>query len=189
MANFDLFTGDFAFGDFTFPSAPLSLDARNYSVPTYASPSSSTVSPLLPTFDASSASKKRKASAPLPEDLLDQTHSPSNPHQPNDENARHAAEEDKRRRNTAASARFRIKKKQREQALEKTAKEMTERVSVLETRIQQLETENTWLKGLITEKNGGKTSAGEIAARLSQRERGERSSAGRTDGVGTESSE
>ena len=62
---------------------------------------------------------------------------------------------------------------------------MTERVSVLETRIQQLETENTWLKGLITEKNGGKTSAGEIAARLSQRERGERSSAGRTDGVGT----
>ena len=66
---------------------------------------------------------------------------------------RFAGEEDKRRRNTAASARFRVKKKQREQALEKTAKEMTDRVSVLEARIGQLEMENKWLKGLITEKN------------------------------------
>ncbi|PSK34425.1 Regulatory protein cys-3 [Elsinoe australis] len=67
--------------------------------------------------------------------------------------ARDAAEEDKRRRNTAASARFRVKKKQREQALEKTAKEMSEKVQVLEARIGQLEMENQWLKGLITEKN------------------------------------
>ncbi|KAE8235093.1 hypothetical protein A4X13_0g9614, partial [Tilletia indica] len=37
-------------------------------------------------------------------------------------------EEDKRRRNTAASARFRIKKKQREAALETSAKEMTSRI-------------------------------------------------------------
>ncbi|KAK8208902.1 hypothetical protein BKA81DRAFT_280546, partial [Phyllosticta paracitricarpa] len=57
--------------------------------------------------------------------------------------------EDKRRRNTAASARFRIKKKQREQQLEKTAKEMTEKVSSLESRIAQLQMENKWLKGLI----------------------------------------
>lgn len=72
-----------------------------------------------------------------------------------DEAARIAAEEDKRRRNTAASARFRIKKKQREQALERSAKEMTEKVTLLESRISQLETENKWLKNLITEKNGG----------------------------------
>ncbi|KAF4551819.1 Regulatory protein cys-3-like protein [Elsinoe fawcettii] len=70
-----------------------------------------------------------------------------------EEQARYHAEEDKRRRNTAASARFRVKKKQREQALEKTAKEMTEKVQILEARIGQLEMENQWLKGLITEKN------------------------------------
>lgn len=71
--------------------------------------------------------------------------------------SRYAAEEDKRRRNTAASARFRVKKKQKEQMLEKTAKDMTDRVSQLEARVQQLELENKWLKGLIVEKNGGKS--------------------------------
>jgi len=70
-----------------------------------------------------------------------------------DEAARVAAEEDKRRRNTAASARFRIKKKQREQALEKSAKEMTEKAQRLESKVHQLEMENKWLKSLITEKN------------------------------------
>lgn len=79
-----------------------------------------------------------------------------NPSQLSFEDAsRHAAEEDKRRRNTAASARFRIKKKQREQALERTAKDMSDKVTVLEGRIQQLETENKWLKNMILEKNGG----------------------------------
>lgn len=72
-----------------------------------------------------------------------------------EEVSRVAAEEDKRRRNTAASARFRVKKKQREQALEQTAKDMSEKVTVLEGRIQQLETENKWLKNMILEKNGG----------------------------------
>jgi len=71
--------------------------------------------------------------------------------------SRLAADEDKRRRNTAASARFRVKKKQKEQQLEKTAKDMTERVHALEQRVQQLELENKWLKGLIVEKNGGKS--------------------------------
>lgn len=69
--------------------------------------------------------------------------------------SRQAAEEDKRRRNTAASARFRVKKKQREQALEKSAKEMNDKVAALENRIQQLETENKWLKNLVMEKNEG----------------------------------
>ncbi|OTA23646.1 hypothetical protein BTJ68_12482 [Hortaea werneckii EXF-2000] len=72
-----------------------------------------------------------------------------------EENARVAAEEDKRRRNTAASARFRVKKKQREAELEKRAKEMTDKVQQLEGRVQQLETENKWLKGLITERDSG----------------------------------
>jgi hypothetical protein len=84
----------------------------------------------------------------------------------NDEHARVAAEEDKRRRNTAASARFRVKKKQREAQLEKTAKEMTERAAVLETKVQQLEMENKWLKGLITERevgvDSGKAAVGSV---------------------------
>lgn len=63
-----------------------------------------------------------------------------------------AVEEDKRRRNTEASARFRVKKKVREQALERTAAEMTEKVRGLEERVKQLERENGWLKGLIVER-------------------------------------
>ncbi|WBW74096.1 DNA-binding transcription factor Zip1 [Schizosaccharomyces osmophilus] len=62
---------------------------------------------------------------------------------------RNAAEEDKRRRNTAASARFRIKKKQKEQQLERTANELSDKVVTLESRIGELEMENNWLKGLI----------------------------------------
>jgi hypothetical protein len=72
---------------------------------------------------------------------------------PVEEHTRLAAEEDKRRRNTAASARFRVKKKQREQALEKTAKDMTDKANRLEKRVNELEMENRWLKGLITDKN------------------------------------
>ncbi|OZJ03173.1 hypothetical protein BZG36_04073 [Bifiguratus adelaidae] len=67
--------------------------------------------------------------------------------------AKVAAEEDKRRRNTAASARFRIKKKQREQALEHTAREMTQKAETLEGRVKELEMEVKWLRGLIVEKD------------------------------------
>lgn len=70
-----------------------------------------------------------------------------------EEQNRLAVEEDKRRRNTAASARFRVKKKQREQALERAVHEATEVKAALETRVTQLEMENRWLKNLLTEKN------------------------------------
>ncbi|KAG0033964.1 hypothetical protein BGZ81_006632 [Podila clonocystis] len=63
-----------------------------------------------------------------------------------------AAEEDKRRRNTAASARFRHKKRLREQILEKTAKEMTAKSEILESKVRELEMEIKWLRGLIVEK-------------------------------------
>ncbi|KAI0683149.1 hypothetical protein BC835DRAFT_1242912, partial [Cytidiella melzeri] len=59
------------------------------------------------------------------------------------------ASEDKRRRNTAASARFRLKKKEREAALEKKAKEFEVRVSELEKECEALRRENGWLKGLV----------------------------------------
>ncbi|KAF9184661.1 hypothetical protein BGZ51_003204 [Haplosporangium sp. Z 767] len=64
-----------------------------------------------------------------------------------------AMEEDKRRRNTAASARFRQKKKLREQALENTAREQTVRAETLENRVKELEMEVRWLRGLIVEKD------------------------------------
>lgn len=71
----------------------------------------------------------------------------------------------KRLRNTAASARFRAKKKQREAQLESAAREKKERLEALEKRIHDLEEENKWLKALIMEK---KDVAGEVA-RLRER--------------------
>lgn len=67
--------------------------------------------------------------------------------------AKLAAEEDKRRRNTAASARFRVKKKMREQALERTAREMTAKAEMFEGRVKELEMEIKWLRSLIVEKD------------------------------------
>ncbi|CAO3693766.1 hypothetical protein G6F70_001711 [Rhizopus microsporus] len=65
------------------------------------------------------------------------------------------SKEDKRRRNTAASARFRVKKKLREQALQQTAAEMTEKARVFEERVHELEREVKWLKALLVEKKDG----------------------------------
>ncbi|KAI8984528.1 hypothetical protein BDF20DRAFT_791582, partial [Mycotypha africana] len=59
------------------------------------------------------------------------------------------AEDDKRRRNTAASARFRLKKKMREQALEKQSKEMAAHVEKLESKVKELEMEAKWLRALV----------------------------------------
>lgn len=59
------------------------------------------------------------------------------------------AAEDKRRRNTAASARFRAKKKEREAAMERKAKVLEERLVELERECENLRKENGWLKGLV----------------------------------------
>jgi len=79
----------------------------------------------------------------------------------------------KRLRNTAASARFRAKKKRREASLERNAHEKKAKLESLETRIRDLEAENQWLKDLIMEKNAVRT------ARL------ERKGHEQKDGVGT----
>lgn len=107
-----------------------------------------------------------------------------------EEQSRVAAEEDKRRRNTAASARFRIKKKQREQALERTVKEVNDKNSKLETKVNQLEMENKWLKDLIIQKNG-KQSESDISEmyqkfRKESEECDERKPSEHTEGVGTD---
>lgn len=184
-ANMDFnLNGDFPFTDFNSfptnaafdPALPLAHGQPNHYplAPDFASPNSS-LSPITPGYDQ--ASKKRK---------LDNV-PPVIPHSL-DENARIAAEEDKRRRNTAASARFRIKKKQREQALEQSQKEAQEKVAKLEATIEQLQTENAWLKSLITEKSGGKSTTEEIKALMNKREQAAsgRSSSAHTDGVGTQ---
>jgi hypothetical protein len=71
-----------------------------------------------------------------------------------------AAAEDKRRRNTAASARFRLKKKEREAALEGKAKELETRVSELERECEGLRRENGWLKGLVVGVTGAAQAPG-----------------------------
>ncbi|KAF4988491.1 hypothetical protein FGRMN_9742 [Fusarium graminum] len=154
--NFDFIQGDFSFPDFTstYPSTPLNGfadNAQNFppmqpSAPTAYQPVSQQQPPHFaqPAAPQPSTEKRDSVSSGAGRGSL------------NFEDAsRHAAEEDKRRRNTAASARFRIKKKQREQALEKSAKEMSDKVSALEGKVNQLEMENKWLKNLLVEKNEG----------------------------------
>ncbi|GAA6038927.1 hypothetical protein JCM8097_000578 [Rhodosporidiobolus ruineniae] len=82
-----------------------------------------------------------------------------------------AIEEDKRRRNTAASARFRVKKKQREQALEQTAKELRDRVAALEKEVDTLRTENGWLRGLIVSKAVDTTGGAGLGGAANNRKR------------------
>ena len=76
------------------------------------------------------------------------------------------AAEDKRRRNTAASARFRLKKKEREAALERKAKDLEVRVGELEKECEALRRENGWLKGLVV----GVTGAGAVQHQQQQQQ-------------------
>lgn len=92
--------------------------------------------------------------ATSPVDDLSPVQSPTSPSTAETPSSRLAAEEDKRRRNTAASARFRVKKKQREQALERQAKDLADKTKALEDRVTRLETENEWLRGLVVERDG-----------------------------------
>lgn len=59
----------------------------------------------------------------------------------------------KRKRNTAASARFRVKKKLKEKQMEQQARDLQEKLSALEKKMKLLEMENKCLKQLILQKN------------------------------------
>jgi hypothetical protein len=168
-------TGEYAFPDFNgftpagaFPAVPPQLQTSQpiYAPSSIGSPQSGLVSPQT--------GEKRSA------DAITDGHYASN----FEDASRLAAKEDKRQRNTAASARFRVKKKQREQALEKSAKEMSDKVAALEGRINQLETENKWLKNLIMEKNENKDDITALWKKYSQ-EIAERKASEGKDGVGT----
>lgn len=121
-------------------------------------------SPQSATFPQHQQHQQQVASPTSPTDGTPHGHkrslSVSSPSGSTEDPGRHAAEEDKRRRNTAASARFRVKKKQREAALEKAAKENADRVDNLQKRVDQLETENKWLRELIVQKGGSADSSG-----------------------------
>ncbi|PKY05862.1 hypothetical protein P168DRAFT_131643 [Aspergillus campestris IBT 28561] len=141
------------------------------SVITHNAPSQSLSSNPSPASTTSSQAPTPKVAnsspAPTPAPAPKRKNTQKTPVMTVEEASLHAAEEDKRRRNTAASARFRVKKKMREQALEKTVKETTDKNNALEVRVTALELENQWLKNLITEKNGNseedKTSEHDIA--------------------------
>lgn len=173
---------DFQFPDFTFaqpqrmPSQSLPPTPPN-GLASYQSQQPATLPPHTQTTFAQSpvTGDKRKSVAASISSPVDY-----------DDHSRVAAEEDKRRRNTAASARFRVKKKQREQALEKSAKEMSDKVQFLEARVGQLEMENKWLKGLITEKNlKGADAKAPASSTLPTKDDADRSTDQRKDGVGT----
>jgi len=179
----DFIQGDFAFPDFTsfppsnaFPADGNHVSAIQTSHSVY--PASSATSSPVSGMISPPNGEKRKSDA-----ITDAQYNGA--FDDGFEGAsRMAAEEDKRRRNTAASARFRVKKKQREQALEKSAKEMSDKVSALEGRINQLETENKWLKNLVMEKNENKDDIAALWKKYSQ-EAAERKGDARKDGVGT----
>jgi hypothetical protein len=144
------------------PSEPVPF-YPNYNTPIQPAPPANgfQVNPQPPSSVASSTtspqtqpSKRRKTDAPSPAVSAE-------------EHSRLAAEEDKRRRNTAASARFRVKKKQREAALERTVKEVNDKNAQLQAKVNQLEMENKWLKNLIVEKNGNQSKE-EIAEAFQQ---------------------
>lgn len=174
VKGLDFTSGDFPFNDFN--QFPGSFTDPNLPQP-----------PIQPSLYASSPPTGSPTSVVAPSGTKRKSDSIST--SPSDaqsfeEQSRLAAEEDKRRRNTAASARFRVKKKQREQALERSAKEMSDKVAALEGRINQLETENKWLKNLITEKNDSKEDIAALWKKFNA-ENEQRKGSERKSGVGT----
>ncbi|KAI2631610.1 hypothetical protein GGS21DRAFT_151753 [Xylaria nigripes] len=157
----DAIGGDLSSFDFNLPDDFSSFDFHNYPPPSVSSFSDNigTLAPIQPsTVYPSHGTQNSYGQSMHPGDKISTDAAPRRRAVSFEEQSRLAAEEDKRRRNTAASARFRVKKKAREQALEKREKELSDKVSALESRISSLETENKWLRELVMEKNGGSDS-------------------------------
>lgn len=170
-------------GDFSFPDFNAFSESTTFNHTAGLPPPIQTSQPLYPTSSSAGSPTAPPQSAGGTKRKAESVSSPGDAGSFEDA-SRLAAEEDKRRRNTAASARFRVKKKQREQALERSAKEMSDKVSALEGRINQLETENKWLKNLITEKNESKEDIAALWKKYNA-ENNERKASERKDGVGT----
>ncbi|GMG20285.1 unnamed protein product [Ambrosiozyma monospora] len=108
-----------------------------------------------------------QSTSPQPYQTTSSLYSKSSP--TNSDTSTKATETDKRRRNTAASARFRIKKKMKEQEMERTLKELSDMSKNMEMKIQQLEMENRLLRNLVVEKGNQRDS--EELERLKKRAR------------------
>jgi len=137
------------------PSAPPIPPSSSLSITATSTPSAPKRARTSTSSTARATSIVPSAAADSPESLEGddkQSESPLN------------AAEDKRRRNTAASARFRLKKKERETALEQKAKELEVRVGELEKECEGLRRENGWLKGLVV----GVTGAGAVQQQQQQ---------------------
>lgn len=129
------------------PAAPLQRKRSSSSVEAAASAPEETRSADQTSQVGTSGTRARSTGSSLAERVkLVDTGNPEADAEAN----RLAIEEDKRRRNTAASARFRIKKKQREAALEMSARELESQVNELKQENERLRTENEWLRRLIT---------------------------------------
>lgn len=135
------------------PAIPVNMPAlaQLLSLPPPTSPQSQPSIPTSPVSDAQSPLNKQTPSAPKRARVTKSPTDTAVANTPNEFNSMTppSAAEDKRRRNTAASARFRLKKKEREAALEKRAKELEVKVSELEKECEGLRRENGWLKGLV----------------------------------------
>ncbi|KAG1715691.1 hypothetical protein ID866_1454 [Astraeus odoratus] len=138
-------------------SAPIQTSASaSASAP---SPPASAPAPAPTPQPAAKRARTQKNTAQADHSDVSAAQSPQDPSSPTageSSSQTMSATEDKRRRNTAASARFRLKKKEREAALERRAKELEERVLELERECEGLRRENGWLKGLVV----GVTGAG-----------------------------
>jgi len=115
----------------------LGLPAGNYSDPNAHYPTSQLSTPIIATSGESTfqgfTSAQTQESPPV--DL-------------------EAMSEEKRRRNTAASARFRVKKKIKTHTLERTVSDLSGRVGELEQEASDLRRENGWLKEIVVLKSG-----------------------------------
>ncbi|KAG9123758.1 hypothetical protein FRC07_014035 [Ceratobasidium sp. 392] len=117
---------------------------------------SSAASPSASESAAAPAAKRaRTTKTPAPTVVASSSSDASFPSSKPDLSTPLTPSEDKRRRNTAASARFRLKKKEREAALDARAQALEERVTQLERECEGLRRENGWLRGLVVGVTGG----------------------------------
>ena len=167
------------------PVAQQSQQQQQAVYPNFTSQQTLPLPPFQPTSPSTSAAAAYPGYPPQPKQP--QSTAAANQVSPSEsaDPARALAEEDKRRRNTAASARFRVKKKQREQALEQKTQELEKAKQALEQRVGQLETENEWLRGLVVEKNGGVGGGGPSSVKKTQKVSDSEAN-GAKKGVGTE---
>jgi len=143
------------FQNLGFPVLPQGMIPPNLPLPTPPIPAATAAAAAPP--PPTKKPRNRKASvapaAVTPSPTVDD--SAESPEESNQDGETQVPTEDKRRRNTQASARFRLKKKEREAAMESKCKELESKVGELERECEALRRENGWLKGLVVGVTGG----------------------------------